>query len=396
MTLLVRDEADIVAANLDYHFAQGVDFVIATDHSSRDGTAEVLRQYERDGMLSLREAGGEAHDQVTHVNAMARTAATEHGADWVINNDADEFWWPALGSLKDVLSAVPDEVGALVASRSNFLPRPDGPGPLLERMVVREAASRNGRGQPLEPKVIHRATAEIEMAPGNHSIVAPDLTLAPDLGLLEVLHLPMRTFEQFERKVLNVGVGYERLEPRGADVGRDQLALLEMQRQGRLRALFDDLVVDGGDLDAAVAGGRVVVDTRLRDFLAGSGSAEELSRSSATGRLVSNALRLAGELDVARRQLDAERATARAELERRAAELENRAAQLAAVSSELTTAQTELARLDEAVRAAHAEREHAEQRLASTDAELRALQTSRLIRYSEPLRKLVYRLRGQA
>lgn len=57
MTLLARDEADIVAANLDYHLAQGVDFVIATNHSSRDATAELLRGYERRGVLLLREAG---------------------------------------------------------------------------------------------------------------------------------------------------------------------------------------------------------------------------------------------------------------------------------------------------------------------------------------------------
>ena len=370
MTLLARDEADIVAANLDYHLAQGVDFVIATDHSSRDGTAELLRAYERRGVLLLREAGGEAHDQVTHVNAMARAAAVEHGADWIINNDADEFWWPLFGSIKQLLSAVPPDVDALVASRSNFLPRPEGPGPLLERMVVREAASRNGRGEPLEPKVIHRATAEIEMAPGNHSIDAPDLRVAPALGLLEVLHFPMRSFEQFERKVLNVGIGYERLESREPEVGRDQLALLELHREGRLRAHFEGLVVDDADLDAAVASGRVVIDTRLRDFMAKRDSGDQGLPREPAAKLVSSALELAAQLEAARREL-------------------------ATVRTELAAARTESAGLHEEVQAAHAGRERAERRLASTDAALHGLQTSRLIRFSQPARKLYYRLRGQ-
>lgn len=34
MTLLVRNEADVIETNLEYHLAQGVDFVIVTDHGS--------------------------------------------------------------------------------------------------------------------------------------------------------------------------------------------------------------------------------------------------------------------------------------------------------------------------------------------------------------------------
>ena len=42
MTLLVRDERDIVEQHLAFHFAAGVDEVIVTDHASTDGTEEVL------------------------------------------------------------------------------------------------------------------------------------------------------------------------------------------------------------------------------------------------------------------------------------------------------------------------------------------------------------------
>ena len=385
MTLLVRDEADIVEANLDYHLSRGVDFVIATDHASRDGTADLLRRYEQDGVLQLLRAEGEAHDQVTHVNAMARAAAVDHGADWVINNDADEFWWPIVGGLKDLLSAVPEHFGALEVPRSNFLPRPDGRGSLPERMVVRETASTNRLGEALEPKIVHRGTPDISMAPGNHAIAGPDLVVAPDLGLVEVLHLPVRTFEQFERKVLNVGTGYELLEGRQQDVGRDQLALLELQREGGLRGYFDDLVLDDAALAVELTRGRLVIDARLRDYMAGIGSGDTKGPAAdalVAARVVSRALGLAAELD-----------SLRSELERRSAELAEARAGLGEVSVRLEDALAERARRDEELDGAAADRERTERQLAATEATLRALQSSRLMRLSRPLRKLYYRLR---
>src|SRR5437867_7726307 len=42
LTLLVRDEIDIVATMLDYHLAEGLAPIIVTDNGSVDGTLDVL------------------------------------------------------------------------------------------------------------------------------------------------------------------------------------------------------------------------------------------------------------------------------------------------------------------------------------------------------------------
>src|SRR5919108_341850 len=140
MTLLARNEVDVVEAHLAYHLNAGVDFVVATDNCSDDGTLEVLERYQRRGLLHLIREPGEDNRQSQWVTRMARLAASDFGADWVINSDADEFWWPRGASLRDVLRAVPPRYGTVAAFLRVFVPRPESAEDVFERMLVRFSA----------------------------------------------------------------------------------------------------------------------------------------------------------------------------------------------------------------------------------------------------------------
>ena len=261
MTLLVRDEQDIVRENLDFHLAQGVDQVIVTDNGSEDATGEILREYESRGVVRVLFEASDDYSQGRWVTRMARLAAAELGADWVINNDADEFWWPRAGSLKSTFEQLGDQVGVLVAHRENFVPRPEDGRPFWERMTLRERESLNPLGKPLPPKLAHRADPEITVAQGNHKVEGAQLGERLDDGSIEILHFPMRTYAQFENKIVKGGRAYARNRELPERTGRTWRRLYETWEQGGLRDHYDQNVV--GETPRA----ELVEDTRLRDFL---------------------------------------------------------------------------------------------------------------------------------
>jgi glycosyltransferase involved in cell wall biosynthesis len=260
MTLLVRDEQDIVRENLDFHLAQGVDLVIVTDNGSEDATTEILREYESRGVVRLLFETSDDYSQGRWVTRMARLAADE-GADWVINNDADEFWWPRNGSLKSDFEQLGAEVGLVVARRVNFAPRPEDGRPFWERMTLRERESLNPLGKPLPPKLAHRADPEIVVAQGNHKVEGAQLGERLDDGSIEILHSPMRTYSQFENKIVKGGRAYARNRELPQRTGRTWRRLYETWEQGGLRDHYDQNVVE------AAPGAELLEDARLRDFL---------------------------------------------------------------------------------------------------------------------------------
>jgi hypothetical protein len=260
MTLLVRDEADIVAANLDYHFAQGVDLAIVTDNRSRDETLEILRGYEGSGRVHVLSEEGEDFRAWHWRTRMSRLAA-EKGATWVIPNDADEFWWPRRGTLKETFLAYAEGVGVVRAGRSNFAPRPDDGRPFFERLTLREVESKNPIGKPLPPKIAHRASPTVEVGQGSHRVDGvPGERLEDDA--VEVLHFPWRSYEQFERKVITLGEAYRRNTELGPGTGRARRWLYEVWERGELPDYYAGKLVAGGALPEGL-----VEDTRLRDFM---------------------------------------------------------------------------------------------------------------------------------
>jgi hypothetical protein len=268
LTLLARDEADVIDAWLAFHLNAGADFVVATDNRSVDGTTEVLERYAREGYVHLIHEPGEDLRQDEWVTRMARLAATEFGADWVINSDADEFWWPRGESLRDVLGAVPERYGTVGAFLRMFVPRP-GEGDPFERMTVRFSALApiNDPASLYKPirKVIHRGHREIRLTRGNHAVVASPFAPLRGWFPVEVFHFPLRSAEQCAHKAELQGQAFERYVQRPPTAYHANM--FEALRTGTIDRYYENQVVEDDELERGEAEGRLVVDTRLRDAL---------------------------------------------------------------------------------------------------------------------------------
>jgi hypothetical protein len=266
MTLLARDEADLIDAHIAFHLHAGVDFVVATDNRSRDGTVEILQRYEGAGVLHLLHEDGDDMRQDEWVTRMARMAATEFGADWVVNADADEFWWPRAGSLKDVFATVPERYGILRGCWRHFLPRPDDDRFFAERMIVR-------LGAPAFPgdkrtvfhahqKVAHRGDSTVTIEPGNHNAHGAALEPIRAWHPIEVLHFSFRSPAQLALKALGGWARHAEREPT-----LHKALLHDALWEGRIPEFYESFVVDDDELERGLADDTLALDTRLRDAL---------------------------------------------------------------------------------------------------------------------------------
>jgi len=263
-TLLVRDEVDVVAATVEHHLSQGVDLVVATDLSSVDGTAEVLEGYAAAGVVDLIHEPDVSFNQGAWVTRMARKAAEVHGADWVINLDADEFWVPQDRdrSLKDFLTAVPDEYDAVVAHRTDLVGVRGTWGPWPRRLRWRNLATVSERGTPLTPKLCHRASSAVDVAHGNHAVEGLRGGTLPGESL-DIYHVPLRSWPVFQRKIENAGTALAARPHVGPEVAWHWRADYERLLAGELERVFHSREPSPADLVAGVRAGTLLRDSWL-------------------------------------------------------------------------------------------------------------------------------------
>lgn len=272
MTLMVRDEADIIGPMIDHHLAQGIDTIIVTDNGSVDGTFEILQSY--GDTIVLKQDLVQRKQQHSVVTAMAREAYTRFGADWVVNADADEFWLPTTGgrTLREVFSEIPRELQTFTVPVIDMIGAASLRGTGLQRLRYRDTRCTTrlhelGLHAHSTPNAVHIGHEFIEVAQGNHSVnLESPGTLPEHLGI-EVLHFPWRSWEQFERKVRNSGKAYESNPDLQPSPNHHGMREYRRWKLGSLQSFYVLRHPAEDELNQGVVTGELRLDSRIADTM---------------------------------------------------------------------------------------------------------------------------------
>jgi glycosyl transferase family 2 len=280
MTLLVRDEIDVVRQHIDFHLRHGVDFVIATDNGSTDGTHETLEAFAHQGTLRLIDETGTDYAQHRWVSRMATLAREEYGADWILNSDADEFWFTPGGTLNDILDTDAD---MMKCARRNMLFAADRPptsqwfGDIVHRVAIpRTLPTGNDWAVESLPapftyldlpgKVLCRAAGLREVHQGNHDASYGHPPRVVDASVV-VYHYPVRSFDHFVRKITIGGAAYARNRELDRSVGWHWRRWYRRICNSEAELAFQEVLPSAERLAADIRSGLVIVDTTMQDAL---------------------------------------------------------------------------------------------------------------------------------
>ena len=211
LTTTLEGVSDHLDAFLSFHRRAGVDVVVVGGTSQPD-PRRALDAYAEGGFVHVVPGAISQTD-------LARVAADELGADWIIPSSGDELWWPRGESLPDVLAVIPQRYGLIQALVRTFVAGGETPETRTIRTTVLGPDGSGGA----EPRELLRPVLR---AGANMVVDDADWTLGGR-------RVPLRAWYPLEV----------------------------------LRSPAAAPALDGTWIDAGLADGSLVADTRLRDAL---------------------------------------------------------------------------------------------------------------------------------
>jgi len=258
MSILCRNEVDIIEANIRTHATLGVDAFVVMDNGSQDGTREKLAELTKLFDVHVIDQPSQTYQQAKWMKQLAHYAREKMNARWVISNDADEFWIPKQGDLKAYLRA---KDSVVTVQRSNMLLTEQAletdyhfsqaqyrvQYPICyDRDVQKSDEQISMLMAPISPKVIVNPQGLIKLSGGNHRAkhIGKAFT-ARNESDIQVYHYPIRSFAQFEANIKHRQALLKLPNARMGDHYRRWVSLYE---KGALEDEFERFILSTQDL----------------------------------------------------------------------------------------------------------------------------------------------------
>ena len=248
MTLLVKDEEDIIRENILFHKSLGVDGFIVTDNNSTDNTVKILEELKNSGIpIEIIHEPEITYYQDVWVDRMIRLARDKYKADWVINSDADEFWYSTSLNLKQDIERYRDKCNVLQTFLINFYPIENKKDFFKSCYFIKrnlspfeqedlEISSNRFTDACFRTKVIHKTKGYKRIAMGNHRVAMTNKK-EEFCPYIKLYHYLVRNYAHFERKVINGGKAYENYPDKIR--GEHWRRWYNYYRQGRLKEAYE-------------------------------------------------------------------------------------------------------------------------------------------------------------
>ncbi len=283
MAILVRDEEDIIADNIRFHMTQGVETFIVTDNGSVDGTREILESLRGEIDIEIIDEASHTIDQDLWMTRMACRLREQGRADWVILGDADEFWVSRSGDLR---SEITPRRGVHECATHNMLPRQSDVLRQDYRFFcnVMKVARPLGHippqpdpEQPLSCAIVlgglagGKVMCELEglrsVSMGNHEVAHRKKRLRQS-KTVSIYHYPIRSYDQFRKKVLNYGASLKRNRRHRPLTSWHHRRWYAQYERGELEAEYQNLILKDQQARSFEKKGVLARDeTLLRHFL---------------------------------------------------------------------------------------------------------------------------------
>lgn len=278
ITLLVKDEEDILETNIRFHKAMGADGFIVTSHNSTDRTNEILEKLKQEGIiLEIIYETDPAYNKVMFVDRMIKIAKRKYKADWIINADADEFYYSKdLNLKKSIIKYKKTNVNVLKVdstfyypdNREDFLRSPYFvTRPFLKYVaekldITNKPEFKGFIGSNGCTKVIHKTKGYKRIVIGNHDIKMRYKVCVEPADIV-LYHYTIRNYNESIKKVKRYK---ESLKLIGKGFGVHMRKIIQEYESGELKKNYDKLYNENMK-KFLIEQGVVTIDRSIPNFL---------------------------------------------------------------------------------------------------------------------------------